>query len=169
MGLPEALTTLNGLKEKEIIQDYAIGGGWAVIYYSVPYLSYDLDIFVILKDEGDFHRIYDYFRSEGNKIEDVYIYIEEMPVQFLPNFISPLFREVVERAHEIIIEGVHSKIATIEHLIILALDTFRDKDKYRIRQLYERADPDLLDNLLDRYDNEDGKFRKRYKSVLAGT
>jgi len=169
LGLPEALATLNELKEKEIIQDYAIGGGWAVIYYSVPYTSYDLDIFVILKDEEDFHKIYDYFRDKGNKIEDVYIYIEEMPVQFLPNFISPLFREVVEQANEVIVEGVHSKIATIEHLIILALDTFRERDKYRIRQLHKKADSDLLDNLLDRYDDEKGELHKRYKSILAGT
>ena len=55
------------------------------------------------------------------------------------------------------------------HLIILALDTFRDRDKYRIRQLHKRADSNLLGGLLDRYDDENGKLHQRYKSILAGT
>lgn len=47
MGLTEiceALIALNQLKEKGIIEDYAIGGGYAVIYHQVPYSTYDLDI-----------------------------------------------------------------------------------------------------------------------------
>lgn len=169
MGLPEALATLNQLKGKEIIKDYAIGGGWAVIYHGVPYTSYDLDVFVVLKDESDYRRLYGHFREKGNKIKDVYIYIEDMPVQFLPNYISPLFNETVEQAHEIEIEGIPSKIARVEHLIVLALDAFRAKDKYRITQLQEKANRDLLDKILDRFDDGEGKLHKRYKQVLART
>lgn len=168
MGLPEALREFNELKEKETIQDYAIGGGYAVIYHKIPYSSYDLDIFVIIGSDEDFHAIYQHFRERGNKIEDVYIFIEGMPVQILPN-ISPLHTEAVEQAHETDIEGVPTKVARIEHLIALALEVFRGKDKIRIRQLSDRADKELLGDILDRFDNEQGILRKRYTSILAGT
>jgi predicted nucleotidyltransferase len=169
LGLPEALATLNELKEKEIIKDYAIGGGWAVIYHGVPYTTYDVDIFVMLKDESDYHRLYDHFREKGNRIEDVYIYIGDMPIQFLPNYIKPLFNETIEQAHEIEIEGIPSKVARVEHLIVLALDAFRTTDKYRIIQLQEKANSDFLDKLLERFDDGESKLHKRYRQVLART
>ena len=168
MGLPEALGALNELKEKGVIQDYAIGGGYAVIYHNIPYSSYDLDIFAILRSDDDYQAIYQHFREKGNKIEDVFIYIEDTPVQILPN-ISPLYNEAVEQAHQIEIDGVLSKIARVEHLIIIALEVFRLKDKIRIAQLLKKADKELLDKILDRFDDEKGTLRKRYESVLAGT
>ncbi len=100
MDIPGALGALNELKEKGVIQDYAIGGGYAVIYHNIPYSSYDLDIFAILRSDDDYRAIYQHFREKGNKIEDVFIYIEDTPVQILPN-ISPLYNEAVEQAHQI--------------------------------------------------------------------
>jgi len=168
LGLPEALGALNELKEKGVIQDYAIGGGYAVIYHNIPYSSYDLDIFAILRSDDDYRAIYQHFREKGNKIEDVFIYIEDTPVQILPN-ISPLYDEAVKQAHEIEIDGIRSKIARVEHLIVIALEAFRLKDKIRVTQLLEKANTDFLDKILDRFDDEKGTLRKRYKSVLAGT
>jgi len=170
LGLPEALSAVNELKEKGVIQDYAIGGGYAVIYHNVPYSSYDLDVFAIISGEESLDilsPIYKYFRERGNKIEDEYIFIEDTPVQILPN-ISPLYNEAVEQAHEIEIEGVWSKIARVEHLIVIALEVFRPKDRIRVVQLLEKADKKTLDEILDRFDNEERNLRKRYKSVLAG-
>ena len=68
MGLPElheALRTLNQLKETGVIEDYAIGGGYAVIYHAIPYSTSDLDIFVTLRDEDDFHTLNHYYNEEG--------------------------------------------------------------------------------------------------------
>jgi len=45
----------------------------------------------------------------------------------------------------------------------------KDKDKIRIKQLSGRADKELLTDILDRFDNEQGILRKRYTSILAGT
>ncbi len=169
MGLVETLKTLNQVKEKGIMQDYAIIGGYAVIYHAVPYSTYDLDIGVILRNEDDFHGLYEYFRNKGNKIENVYIYINDMPVQFLPNYISPLYNEAIQQAHEILVEGVPSKVARVEHLIVMALEVFRAKDKYRIIQLLGKADNKRLNSIIRRFDNEEGKFRARYREILADT
>ena len=169
LGLPElseALRAFNQLKERGVIEDYAIGGGQAIIYHSVPLSTYDLDLFVILRNDADYHAIYQYFREKGNKIEDEYIYIDDMAVQILPN-ISPLFNETVEQAHKVIIEGIPSKVARVEYLIVIALGAFRPKDKYHILQIKDKANKDLLDKILDRFDDTDGKLRKRYKSILA--
>lgn len=95
MGLRDVFIALNNLVESNIIEDYAIGGGYAAMYYDIPIATYDLDVLVVLSGDDDFHRLYEYFRQEGAKIEDVYIYIDDMPVQFLPNYISPLFNAAI--------------------------------------------------------------------------
>ena len=92
MGLRNILAYLNELKATGIIKDYAIGGGYAVMYYDLPISTYDLDVLVLLSGEKDYHRLYEHFRAQGNKIENVYIFINDMPVQFIPNYISPLFK-----------------------------------------------------------------------------
>jgi len=166
MGLKEALISINEVKNAGIIQDYAIIGGYAVIYHAVPYSSYDLDIGVIIKDDEAYQQLYEYYRQKGNQIENVYIHIGGMPVQFFPN-ISPLYNEVIELAQKVSVDGVPAKVATIEHLILLALDVFRAKDKIRILQLLDRADKKVLDKIVTRYDGKEGKLRARYKEILA--
>jgi len=78
------LVTLNDLRKKGVIKDYAIAGGYATSYYLEPAYTYDLDILVLLDNEEDYHSLYGYFRRQGNKIEDIYIFIDDTPVQFLP-------------------------------------------------------------------------------------
>ncbi len=80
------LVTLNDLKEKGVIKDYAIAGGYALVYYLEPSYTYDLDINIILNSEDEFHKLYQYFEEKGNRIESVYIYIDDMAVQFFPGY-----------------------------------------------------------------------------------
>ena len=61
MGLKEVLIRLNDLKTAGIIQDYAIGGGYAVMFYDIPMTTYDLDVLVLLPSENDYHRLYEHF------------------------------------------------------------------------------------------------------------
>lgn len=169
MGFLGALQELNSLIETGIIKDYAIGGGYAVIYYNLPYGTYDLDVLVIFGSEADSRALYKHFKEKGNKIKDVYIYIDDMPVQFFPTYISPLFNSAVREAHKIKIEGIPSKVVTVEYLIALLLNAFRPKDKIRIAELLEKADKKLLDEILGRFDDEKGILHKRFKEVLASS
>lgn len=50
----EALKTINTLKEKGLIKDYAIGGGYALNYYIEPILTFDLDIFILIEKDKDY-------------------------------------------------------------------------------------------------------------------
>lgn len=169
MGLQDALLTLNTLIEEGIIEGYAIAGGHAVMYYDLPTATYDLDILVILTTEDDFHRLYQYFRDRGAKIEEVYIFINDMPVQFFPNYISPLFDASVRESISIEIGDIHSRVVSIEHLLVLLLTSFRPKDKIRLQELVDKADKLLLEDIIKRFDDNEHKLFKRYRSILAGT
>ena len=172
MGLTEiseALIALNQLKEKGIIEDYAIGGGHAVIYHQVPYSTYDLDIFAIVSNTDNILTltpIYDFFRERGNKVQGEHIYVGEMAIQILPN-ISPLSNEAVREAEETEVAEIYTKVIGVEHLIALSLIPFRQTDKYRISMLIKTADRKLLDNIIGRFGNEENHLRTRLKSILG--
>jgi len=161
------LETLNSLKGKGIIGDYAIGGGYAVNYYLEPSYTYDLDILVLLGSDADYHALYRHFREAGNRIESVYVIIGDLPVQFLPSFISPLFHEAITKARRITVGGVRSKVVRVEYLIALLLVSFRPKDKIHILSLSESADEELLDQVLRRFEDEETPLRQRLARVLA--
>jgi len=169
MSLKDVLVNLNNLITAGLIQDYAIGGGYAVMFYDIPLTTYDLDVLAILPTENDFHRLYEHFRTKGAKIEKEYIFIEGMPVQFLPNYISPLFNNAIKEANMVEFEGIYSKIVSIEYLIVLLLTSFRWKDKIRIQSLLNKANKDLLVDIIQRFDNEQRQLYERYKEVLAST
>ncbi len=167
MGLLTALEALNGLKRKAIIKDYAIGGGYAVNYYLEPSYTYDLDVLVLLGDDADYHGLYKHFREAGNRIENIHITIGDLPVQFLPSFISPLFDEAIKKASRITVGGVPGKVVRVEHLIALLLVSFRTKDKIHILSLLELADREGLDEILRRFEDEKTPLRQRLGGVLA--
>lgn len=169
MGLRDVLVNLNNLVTVGVIQDYAIGGGYAVMYYDIPISTFDLDVLVVLSNDEDFHKLYEHFRKKDAKIEDVYIYINNMPVQFLPSYISPLFNDAIEKANIVEFEGIRSKFVSIEYLIVLLLTSFRLKDKIRIQSLLDKANKDLLLDIIQRFDNAQHQLYERYKEVLEGT
>ena len=108
----EALIVLNELKEKEIIQDYAIGDGLAIIHHNVEYASYDLDIFAIIVSEDSFRMlqpVYKYFRERGHKLKKEHIYIGDIPIQIFPN-VSPLHNNAVEEADKVEVGGIPLKL-----------------------------------------------------------
>jgi len=167
--LSEALIALNQLREKGVVEDYAIGGGYAVIYHQIPYATYDLDIFAIMSSGGSLdilRPVYKYIRERGYKIKGEHIYIGDMAVQILPN-ISPLSNNAVEEAIEVEVGGIPTKVIGVEHLIALALVAFRWGDKMRIEKLLEKADKKLLNKIIDRFGNEENQLHSRYKEVLA--
>jgi len=169
LGLRDVLASLNNLKITGVIQDYAIAGGYAALFYDIPMTTYDLDVLVILPGEKEYHNLYEHFRKMGAQIEEVYIFIEDMPVQFLPNYISPLYNSAIEDANIVEFEGLNAKFVSLEYLIVLLLTAFRLKDRIRIQSLLDKANMDLLLKIIKRFDNEEGLLHKRYKEILAGS
>jgi len=162
----EAIKFINTLKKEGFIKDYAIGGGYALNYYLEPILTYDLDIFILLDTEKEFSDLYAYFRSKRYKLENVYIVINGLRVQFLPSYISHLFEEAIKRAKRIKIKGVPAKIISIEYLIATLLMAFRPKDRIVIPQLLEQANVKLLNDVLQRFSDEKTPLDKRLRRIL---
>lgn len=167
MSFQRALVTLNNLKKKGVIKDYAIAGGYATSYYLEPAYTYDLDVIALLGNDEDYRSLYEYFRKQGNKIEDVYIYIDEMAVQFFPSFIGKLFDNAIRNAHGIKVKGVNTKVVTVEYLIALLLKAFRPKDKVHIVELLNRANKNLLNDVLVGCDDKKGLLQTRFNKLLA--
>jgi len=163
----EALKVMNEVKRLGLIRDYSIAGGYAVNYYLEPRLTYDLDFFILIDGEEDFHRLYRFFRERSHKIENVYIWIGEMPVQFFPTYISPLFAEAVRKARRIRVRGVPTKVLSVEYLIATLLMAFRPKDRAVIPDLLPQADPTSLEDLVKRFRDEKTPLDQRLRRILA--
>ena len=140
--MKETLKIINQMVKDRVIEDYAIGGAVAAIYYLEPFDTADLDVFVQVKASGDdlmiLAPIYEYLTQRGYKAKDEFIYIEAMPVQFLPVF-NLLTEEAVERAQTIKYAKVTTRIMRPEHLVAIMLDTGRPKDYLRISMFLEQG------------------------------
>ncbi len=164
-GILELIREINKLKKKRIIKDYAIGGGIAKNYYLEPQSTYDLDIFILIDTMDDFHNIYDYFRKKKYRIENIFIIIQDVPVQFLPSFIHPLIEQAIKNGKQIKVDKLKSKILTVEYLIATLLMAFREKDKFAIKELLSFANLDLLRRLLKRFSSKDYPLYERFKKI----
>jgi hypothetical protein len=140
--MKETLKVINQMVKDGVIEDYAIGGAVAAIYYLEPFDTADLDIFVQVNATGSeltiLAPIYDYLVKQGYEAKAEFIYIEGLPVQFLPVF-NPLTEEAVEKAQTIKYSRVATRIMRPEHLVAIMLDTGRPKDYLRISMFLEHG------------------------------
>lgn len=156
--MEKTLRVINGLKEKKLIKDYAIGGGIGALFYIEPVLTYDLDIFILLSPELKKEKlillspIYDYLKKRKYSWKGEHIVIEGIPVQFFPA--NGLEKEAIKRAKEINYRGVKTKVIKAEYLIALFLKAGRRKDKEKIRKLLEQTkiDKRKMKRILEKYD-----------------
>src|SRR4051812_34220444 len=111
--MKETIKIINRMVKDGLIQEYAIGGAIAAIYYLEPFDTADLDIFVqvnaIASDLMILAPIYEYLTEQGYEVKGEFIYIEGIPVQFLPVF-NPLTEEAVEKAQTIKYARVRTRI-----------------------------------------------------------
>ena len=140
LPLADALRAANELVAAGLIEDWALGGALAAIYYVEPFTTYDADIFFIPKDKGltaGIPAIYANLQAQGWQIEREHLLIRGFPVQFLAA--QGLTEEAVRAAEKIDYEGVSAKIFRAEHIIAIAASVGRAKDKARIEQLQQQA------------------------------
>jgi hypothetical protein len=140
--MKEALKIINRMVKDGVIEEYAIGGAVAAIYYLEPFDTADLDIFVQVNAVGSdlmiLAPIYEHLTERGYEAKGELIYIKGMPVQFLPVF-NPLTEEAVEKAQTIKYARVTTRIMRPEHLVAIMLDTGRPKDYLRVSMFLEQG------------------------------
>jgi hypothetical protein len=139
-----------------VIQQYAIGGAVAAVFYIEPINTNDLDVFFHVSDSSPgldiLAPLYEYLSGLGYKGQREAIDIEGWPVQFLPVF-NPLLEEAVEQAKEVRFQRAKTRVMQAEHLVAIMLQTGRLKDHARIAQFieYEAVDRKLLADILERH------------------
>lgn len=126
---------LNKLRDYRLLEDYAIGGGIAVLYYTEPVLTYDFDVICVFPESGllvDPSPVFEYLRNEGYVFgtEDR-VDIEGIPVQFIPAS-KGLVEEALKNAVSVTISGVETRILTVEYLVAIMLQLNRPKDRAKI-------------------------------------
>ncbi len=140
---------------ESIIENYALGGASALIFYTEPVLTYDLDIFVIIRSDSaliDMSRLYQRLEAMGYHAQGEVIMIGDAPVQLLVAY-NPLVEEAVAQARELPFNGDTIRVMAPEYLIAIALQTGRYKDRERVRLLLEQVSIDMaaLQDILTRY------------------
>src|SRR5712692_8742718 len=84
--LAEVFRAANGLVAAKLVEDWALGGALAAIYYVEPFATYDADIFFIPADKGltaGIPAIYAHFQTQGWQVERGHLLVRGFPVQFL--------------------------------------------------------------------------------------
>jgi len=154
LPLADVLRAANNLVTAGLIEDWALGGALAAIYYVEPFTTYDADIFFIPKVGGlaaGISAIYAHLQAQGWEIEREHLLVHGCPVQFLAA--SGLTEEAVREAERIEYEGVPAKVFRAEHIVAIAASVGRAKDKARIEQLLQQAELDQirLESILQRH------------------
>lgn len=152
--LAEVLRAANELRSAGLIEEYALGGALAAIYYVEPFTTYDADIFLIPTDKtlsSGIPAIYSHLQSKGWRVEREHLLMNDFPVQFLAA--AGLTEEAVRAALPVSYDGVPGKVFRPEHIIAIAASVGRHKDFARIEQLLGQAKIDraMLDDILLRY------------------
>jgi hypothetical protein len=145
--LSEVFEVIESLKSEGIILDYAVAGAMAVLFYTEPLRTYDLDIFVFLPGEpgslvtlGPLHR---QLVERGYRPDAEHVLIHGLPVQFLPAYndlASEALREAVVKEYE---PPVHVRVLRPEHLAALAVQTGGRKRREHVARLLESPEFDM--------------------------
>ena len=147
VAIKEAIQTINRMQSDGVIERYAIGDAVGATFYLEPVATLDIDIFVEFQTEPgsrivSLEHIFKYLGNRGCRMEGDYVVIGNWPVQFLPAG-SPLLQEALATAVEKDVEDTLVRVFTPEHLVAIALETGRAKDKARVLQFIEANAVDL--------------------------
>ena len=166
--MKDTINAINKLKENGLINDYAIGGAIAVLKWTEPFFTRDLDIFIIHeakeKERVILTPIYEYLKERGAQWEKQWIIVNGIPVDFI--VADKLETEAIENAEEVEYEEVKTKILTPEYLIALFIRAGRDKDERKIEMLLKQTKIDMekLEKILNENEliEKFVKFKEKY-------
>jgi hypothetical protein len=122
MPFADTLRALNTMKAEGVIEEYGIAGAMAMVFWTEPVPTFDLDVLVLMPSaEGaliSLQGIYRWADSRGYGAQHEHVLIEGLPTRFIPAP-DPLAREAVAAAAEIDYQGVVVRVARPEYLVAL--------------------------------------------------
>jgi hypothetical protein len=160
---------LNAMVRDGEVQNYAIGGAIAAVFYIEPFSTQDIDVFVVMKTEptGLVTTIpgWDYLKKQGyTEIRGEAIVVEGWPVQFIP-VSNALEEEAYLNATTLDFEGEPVRVFLAEHLVAIMLQAGRLKDLARVQMFLsqEAVDQEILRDIITRHhlEKEWASFQNR--------
>jgi hypothetical protein len=153
--MKKALQALNGLEREGVIGRYAIGGAMGATFYVEPFTTFDLDVFAVLPEAKGLVTpapLYRELAQRGYPAREECVMVEGIPVQFLPAG-TPLLEEALAQAPEVPYEDVTTRVFGPEHLVAVAVQAGRAKDRQRVQMFLDAGvlDRKRLDEILSRH------------------
>jgi hypothetical protein len=124
MAFADTLRALNALKAEGVVEEYAIAGAMALVFWTEPVATWDLDVLVFLPPAPgslvSLEGIYAWASARGYATQKEHVIIEGVPTQFLA---SPgrIGDEAVETAATLDYDGVAARVVLPEYLVALYL------------------------------------------------
>ena len=154
----DALRVVNSLKAEGIVEDYAIAGAMAILFWTEPVPTYDLDVLVFLPGSTaqlvSLDGIYAWARRNGYPTDAEHVIVAGVPTQFLPAP-SKLADEAIRTAAEMDYEGIRVRVVRPEYLIALYLEPSARTPKRQARAAmlleWPGLSPAELDAILKRH------------------
>ncbi len=154
----DALRVLNDMKDSGVVEDYAVAGAMAMVFWAEPIPTYDLDVLVFLSSDQativSLAPLYDWAAGRGYATQAEHVIIEGVPVQFLPAHNS-LAEEAIDRAVTLEYEGVPVRVVRPEYLVGLYLEpgarTLKRRERAAALMESSALDRAVLDELLKRF------------------
>jgi len=148
---------LNQMVQDTELSNYAIGGAIGAVFYVEPFVTHDVDVFVVMQTEstGLVTNIpgWDYLKERGYaEIRGEAIIVEDWPVQFIP-VSNPLEEEAYLNASILDFEGEPVRVFLAEHLVAIMLQAGRLKDLVRVKMFLSQdaVDQEILLDIIDRH------------------
>lgn len=153
--LADVYRAINSLHAEGLVENYAIGGGMAALFYAETTRTFDIDVFAVIPQSGllvDLSAIYDWARNRGCEVRDEYIVMHGVPTQILAAR-AGLATEAVETANVLDYDGVPVRVMKPEYLVALYLETGGEKRRGRAHDLVaeDSLDRAALQTLLLRF------------------
>lgn len=133
---------LEQMEKEGILSRWAIGGSIGVMFYTEPYLTKDVDVFVYVEPTKtgliDMNFIYDWLKAKGySEFEKQFIVIEGWLVDFLPTK-EGLIDEAVLKCSAFEVDKIKVNVIKPEYLIAIALETGRKQDYAKIEKMLQQ-------------------------------
>jgi hypothetical protein len=154
----DVLTAIEDLKERGLIESYAVFGAIAQMFWDEAIATFDLDVLVLLKGADsvlvDLSPLYKWAKENGYEEKGAHIVISEIPVQFVPAP-NALHEEAIKNAATLDFSGMPVRVVRPEYLIATwlqppASNSVRRERAARMRETMQ-LDHALLDDLRARY------------------
>lgn len=153
-SLADVFREVEHMRRDGVLDGYALGGATAVLFYTEPTRTYDVDVFVLLPPGtpplAPLGKVYEWAAARGFAASGEHMMIHDVPVQFLPAH-NRLAEEAIREARTLDYEGASVRVIAPEHLVALALQAGGARRRERAWQLLGSSQVD----------------RERVRSILA--